>query len=300
MRTKVVFKRISNILATPWVRHAVAITALIFALISISSLSADILQSDVSLFINSSLSSFLLIVAVATVASLLRSERLHQLIRVNTPGVSRRFSYISFMYGLLLSFTPAKSAELLRFSHGPEINQVSLWMSARIFFLEKLTDIVAIGLIVCAVLIDFWVLLLLLLGGILISPAVEANILGVRDVTTGRATIGAVAFSAISWVIEGIILYFMLEHLTQPNLTLPSVIAGFSLASLVGAISFIPGGILVSEITFLKLIESSSGSLFAVVLIFRTIILLTNLLIGLGAWYLLRSKPQLFAILRKD
>lgn len=300
MHTKVVFKKISGLLAAPWVRHAVATVALIFAVISISSLSADILQSDESFFINSSLSSFLLIVGVAAVASLLRSERLHQLFRVNTPYVSRRFSYISFLYGLLLSFTPAKSAELLRFSHGPDINQVSLWLSARIFLLEKLTDIVAIGLIACAVFMDLWVLLILLLGGVLISRTVEANILGVRDVATGRATIGSVTFSVIAWVIEGIVLYFILEQLIQPNLTLPSVIAGFSIASLVGAISFIPGGILISEIAFLKLIESGSGSLFAVVLLFRATILLTNLMIGLGAWYLLRSRPQLFVILRQD
>jgi len=295
---KAVFRKASESLAAPWVRHAVAIAALAFAVVTIASLWSDIARPQVLAEIGGAPGSLLSIVAVAALASWLRSERLYLLLRVTDSGARRGVAYLSFAYGLLLSFTPAKSAELLRFSHGPDADRVGLGVSARIFLLEKLADVGAVGLIASAVFVNPWVAIVLLAAGLLLARPAERRILGPGG--TGLATAWSLGLSVGGWVIEGALLHILLEQFVQPQLAPLSVIAGFAVSSLAGALSFVPAGILVSEIAFLKLVNSGSGAVFAMVLVFRITILLTNLLIGIGAWYLLLSRQRSLAVSQRD
>ncbi len=295
---KAVFRKISNFFSKPWVRHAVAIAALAFASITIARMWKDIFSYEILANVSTSPVSITSIVVVAVLASLLRSERLYVLLKVTDQPVRRGLAYISFAYGLLLSFTPAKSAELLRFSHGSDTERVRLGLSARLFFLEKLVDVVAVCLISCAVFVSLWVALAMLMLGVLLARPIERGFL--RSGGNGLATIWSFALATLAWVIEGTVLYVLLIHLTQITLSPSSIVGGFALSSFIGALSFVPGGILVSEIAFLKLLDSGSGIIFTMVLVFRITILLTNLLIGISAWGLLLLRQQLSAASQPD
>jgi len=281
----VAFKKIEGLLLGRWFRHFISIAALCFAVTAIYKIGDGIGELDIVVNFISSPLKILLVSGAALLASFLRGERLFLLVNVYAPGGKRKFAYFAYFYGLMLAFTPARSAELMRFSFPGAIEKISFEKSLKIFSIEKIIDIFSVLLIAVTIFIGYWSGAILFLIGFVLC-----NVIGVRlldKLVLWRIIAGALLLSLIPWILEGLTLFSVLHQFNLYDFSPLDVIGGFSTSSLVGALSFVPGGILVSEATFLRLLHTGSGNLFAIILIFRLIILTTNFFIGIITWLLL-------------
>ena len=89
--------------------------------------------------------------------------------------------------------------------------------------------------------------------------------------------------SLIPWIIEGSLLFaFLRANIENLEASIAQTISLFSFASLLGAITFVPGGILVSEIVFVEMYdEIQPENIFVLLVVFRMIILMLNLFSGI-------------------
>lgn len=285
-----VFKKIEGLILKRWCRNLIAFAALSFAISSLYKISDGIRERDILFDFILSPQLMALVFGVALLATLLRGERLFLLMNAGLIGGNRRFAYSAYFYGLMLAFTPARSAELLRFAYPGAPNKVNFEISLKIFVLEKILDIFSVLLLASLIFIGLWLGVAIFFIGLCFSYLFGVRLLGKSAGL--RMLIGVLALSTLSWIFEGLVLFFVLGKFSIHDFSALDVVAGFSLSSLVGALSFVPGGILVSEAAFLELLQSGSGGLFAVVLIFRLIILFTNFCIGSFTWLFLLLKNR--------
>jgi uncharacterized membrane protein YbhN (UPF0104 family) len=167
-----------------------------------------------------------------------------------------------FLAGLVGTITPAKAGEvlkswLLRRSFG-----VPIMRSAPVVVAERITDalgVVALAAIAGAGRASAWPLLAVavvaavVVGFVLRSPFLDRfeRLVGVRE--TGRVLmrpsllVGATALSAVSWFCECLAAYVMVRGLNLRGVSLADTILVFSVGSLAGAGSFLPGGLGVAE-----------------------------------------------------
>ena len=219
-------------------------------------------------------SSFIVILILGVLfASFLRAERLHQTIRLFNINCSRYYSYTSFFYGMLLAFTPGRSAELLRFVSDKKPVIVNFKSTGKIFIVEKLADVAVIGFISLP-LLPIKLSYILVIGGVCFTVLVLSSL---------RKYIFVMILSLIPWVIEGSLLFaFLSANIKNLEASLAHTISLFSFASLLGAITFVPGGILVSEIVFVEMYdELQPENIFVLLVVFRMFILVLNLFSGI-------------------
>ncbi|MDX6507877.1 MAG: hypothetical protein QOG06_2521 [Gaiellaceae bacterium] len=177
-------------------------------------------------------------------------------------------SFAIFVAGLTMTITPAKLGELLKCGLLRRSFAVPVRRSAPVVLAERVTD--ATGVVVLAVAggagTRSWPLLLVALvavAGIVVlvrSPLLE------RFARLGEAPVAARALlgpgllagmtllSAASWLCECLAAYVCVRGL-RLGLSLPDTIVVFSLGSLAGALSFLPGGLGVSETSMTGLIR---------------------------------------------
>ncbi len=280
--TKAVFKKNRSVLAAAWFRGLVAVVALIFAGVVLTSLWSQITSSQVLIRLSDAPATIFVVVVVAAAASLLRAERLYQIVKAMCPTLGRQFAYVSFAYGMLLSFTPARSAELLRFNHRNNASEVDLKLSIRVFIAEKALDVLAVLVIAASAFVGVWVgiILLLLLWALIGRLRPRLRVVS----AVGSVWIKSILISSAAWFAEGAGLYFMLIRFGNELFSVQEVTAAFAISSVLGSLSFVPAGILISEVSFLSLIGSDSGEVFIIVLLSRLAILATNLVLGISAW----------------
>ena len=272
MRIKAVFRKIAD--------HKTALTRLIalFSVLLALRLFSEIYESlrFGDLIADLSKHPELLLVAflVVSLASLARAERLHWLVQSEQIGAMRKYCYVSFFYGMLLSFTPARSAELLRFISPHQPPGFTAKKVVRIFLVEKLVDIV--GILILAL----YLFRADLLGQTwLLLQAVVLALLFFRY----RQYVLPYCLSLIAWSLEGAGLYLWFTTLTSFNtLSVTETVAAFASSSLIGALSFVPAGLLVSEMAFISLLEFDNAEIvFAILVLFRLAVLVMNFAFGL-------------------
>jgi len=173
-----------------------------------------------------------------------------------------------FTAGLLGTITPAKLGEVLKCGLLRRSFGVPVRRSAPVVLAERVTD--ATGVVVLAVAggagSDRWPLLVLALAGVAVIVGVVRSPLLERFATLGEAPEAArtllgtrllaamTAVSALSWFCECLAAYVCVRGL-QLHLSLPDTIVVFSLGSLAGALSFLPGGLGVAETSMTGLIR---------------------------------------------
>jgi uncharacterized membrane protein YbhN (UPF0104 family) len=190
-----------------------------------------------------------------------------------------------FVAGLTMTISPAKLGEVLKCGLLRRSFAVPVRRSAPVVLAERVTD--ATGVVVLAVAggagTDRWPLLALALAGVaVIIVVVRSPLLG-RFVALGEAPEAArtllgthllaamTAVSALSWFCECLAAYLCVRGL-RLHLSLADTVVVFSLGSLAGALSFLPGGLGVAETSMTGLIRvlgdvSKAGAAAATVLI---------------------------------
>jgi uncharacterized membrane protein YbhN (UPF0104 family) len=169
-------------------------------------------------------------------------------------------SFAIFVAGLTMTVSPAKLGELLKCGLLRRSYAVPVRRSAPVVLAERVTD--ATGVVVLAVAggagTTNWPLLVAALVGvaaiviIVRSPVLErVTRLGeapqaARTLLGGRLLVDMTLLSAVSWLCECLAAYVCVRGL-RLGLSLPDTIVVFSLGSLAGAVSFLPGGLGVAE-----------------------------------------------------
>jgi uncharacterized membrane protein YbhN (UPF0104 family) len=190
-----------------------------------------------------------------------------------------------FTAGLLGTITPAKLGEVLKCGLLKRSFEVPVRRSVPIVLAERVTD--ATGVVVLAVAAGVgtnrWPLLAVALAGVAVIVLVVRSPLLERFTRLGEAPgaaralletpllVGMTALSAVSWFCECLAAYVCVRGLAL-DLSLGDTVVVFSLGSLAGALSLLPGGLGVAEGSMTGLIRvlgdvSKAGAVAATVLI---------------------------------
>jgi uncharacterized membrane protein YbhN (UPF0104 family) len=190
-----------------------------------------------------------------------------------------------FTAGLLGTITPAKLGELLKCGLLKRSFGVPVRRSVPIVLAERVTD--ATGVVALAVVAgagtNRWPLLAVALAGVAVIVLVVRSPLLERFARLGEAPVaaralletpllvGMTALSAASWFCECLAAYVCVRGL-RLDLSLGDTVVVFSLGSLAGALSFLPGGLGVAEGSMTGLIRvlgdvSRAGAVAATLLI---------------------------------
>ena len=191
-------------------------------------------------------------------------------------------SVLVFLSGLAMSVTPGKAGELLKCHLLRDRTGIPVSASAPVVLMERLTDVVSvvlmamIGITLLPVQVS-WVLAAVL--GLCLVPfllvvgrrgetflalpllrrwreGLEKSREGLRVLMRPRILAVAVGFGLAAWVSEGIALWLVLDGLdieADPALALPI----YGAATLVGAITTIPGGLVGTEGSMVALLQQS-------------------------------------------
>jgi glycosyltransferase 2 family protein len=194
-------------------------------------------------------------------------------------GVGYGDSVLLFLSGLVMSVTPAKVGEVLKSFLLRRLNGTPISASAPIVFAERLTDGLAMLLLMALGLtlypparVGFVVLVVLTLGGIALlqsqtlceallgwlgrlpggarfAPKLRALYDSTFQLLDWRVLLVSTAISFVSWGCECIALYIVLTGLGVEGglLLLQQATFVFAASTLLGLISFLPGGLGATE-----------------------------------------------------
>lgn len=205
-------------------------------------------------------------------------------------GVSRLDSGLIFTAGLVMSVTPGKLGEVFKSVLLKRVNGAAVSRSAPVVLAERLTDGLAMLLLMAMGLMlypparfAFVALVVAALAGILalqhrrlvggviegtgrlpfgakVAPRLRATYASTRELLEWRVLLTATLISVVSWGCECLAFYFVLVGVGvagTPLLLLQATFI-FAASTLFGLVSFLPGGLGVSE-------ASSAGLLMAIV-----------------------------------
>ena len=263
-----------------------------------------------------------LILALTLLNYLLRFYKWDYYLRNISVRLKVKDSLAIFLSGLTMSVTPAKLGEvfksyLLKRTNGTEVSR-----SVPVVFAERITDV--LGLLILAaisfsafqygkeILIVVLVILLALIviiksrwicGRLIrltesvplinkLSDSLRMAYESTHTLFGFKNLIVATAISVISWGFECLAMYFVLEGFGISASVLLSTFV-FSFSSLVGAVSMIPGGLLVAEGSFAGLLVLSGipkGIAAGATIIIRFCTLWFGVVIGLITLFLIRKK----------
>ena len=169
-------------------------------------------------------------------------------------------SFAIFVAGMSGTITPAKLGEVVKCGLLKRSFEVPVRRSAPIVLAERLTD--ATGVVVLAIAggagTSRWPVIVLASAGVAtIVIVVRSPLLGrfarlgeapeaARELLGTPLLVGMTALSAVSWLCECLAAYVCVRGLGL-DLSLADTVVVFSLGSLAGALSFLPGGLGVAE-----------------------------------------------------
>jgi uncharacterized membrane protein YbhN (UPF0104 family) len=212
---------------------------------------------------------FPLALALTALNYLLRFWRWERYLAKLAIAIPRGRSLTIFVAGLTMTITPAKLGELLKSGLLKRDYEVPVRRSGPVVLAERVTD--ATGVVVLAVVAGAsgrnWPLLaaaaLAVVGVVLVvrSPLLErfARLVeargAARTLLGTRLLVEMTLLSAVSWLFECLAAYVCVKGL-RLDLSLADTIVVFTLGSLAGALSFLPGGLGVAETSMTALIKA--------------------------------------------
>jgi uncharacterized membrane protein YbhN (UPF0104 family) len=207
-------------------------------------------------------------------------------------------SFAIFVAGLTMTITPAKLGELLKCALLHRAYAVPVRRSAPVVLAERVTD--ASGVVLLALVggagTRSWPLLVVAFVGVVLVVAVVRSPLLERFAFFGEATeasrallttpllVGMTLLSAVSWFCECLAAYVCVRGLGL-DLSLADTVVVFSLGSLAGAASFLPGGLGVADASMTGLIhvlgDTSKAAAAAATVLIRLATLWFAVVLGL-------------------
>ena len=254
----------------------------------------------------------------------------YYLARLGVRGVPKLQSFLVFLSGFVLTVTPGKVGEVFKSYVLAETQGVPMPKTAPIVVAERLTDVIAIvvlvligssgfhgglpwaiagvvAVLVGLVLIGSESLAALIVGSLekrpgkaaLIAPRLAVAWQSLRTMTKPRALVLPTILSVASWALEGIALHVILGGLgADPSVKLSLFV--YSTSTLAGALIPVPGGLGVTEgslgqqLTRLGGIEAATSATATILARFAT--LWFAVLLGFIALAILRAQhPKLLA-----
>ena len=184
---------------------------------------------------------FPLALALTTVNYLLRFWRWERYLKRVDIHVPFARSLSIFTAGLTMTITPAKLGELLKCALLHRSFDVPVRRSAPVVLAERVTDASGVVVVVRSPLLD---------RVAFFGEATEAS----RSLLTVPLFAGMTLLSAVSWFFESLAAYVCVRGL-HLDLSLGDTVVVFSLGSLVGAASFLPGGLGAADASMTGLIR---------------------------------------------
>jgi uncharacterized membrane protein YbhN (UPF0104 family) len=259
--------------------------------------------------------------ALAVLNYLLRFVRWAYYLRVLGINVPFHISFFVFLSGLGMSITPGKVGEFLKSHLLRDRVGVVVASSTPAIAMERVTDVMSVvllGLTGLALLPPAVSLALVAVSGLcggamlLITSRrsdwlLELPVLrrwkgplstsreGLRMLTAPRAMLIAVVLGGLAWLSEGVALWIILQGLNA-DVALLQALPVYAAATLIGAISTLPGGLVGTEGTMLALLQRvgiGPGPAAAATLLVRLVTLWFAVGIGLVALGCFqRSRPS--------
>ncbi|MSQ07315.1 MAG: flippase-like domain-containing protein [Dehalococcoidia bacterium] len=254
---------------------------------------------------------------------LLRFLRWSCLLRALDIRVSAGSSLLVFLSGLALSITPGKVGELVKSYLLRDRAGVPVASSAPVVVMERLTDAVAVVLLGLAGLVlpasrglprgVLLALVAVLLGcGVVVLLVASRRgdwLLGLPGLRRWRGALGAsrdglrrllspgplsvaMSLAALAWLSEGVALWVLLRGLDVP-LSVMQAVPIYAAATLAGAITALPGGLVGTEGSMVALLQQAGvarGPASAATLLVRLATLWFAVGIGLAALAILHRR----------
>ncbi|MBM3942724.1 MAG: flippase-like domain-containing protein [SAR202 cluster bacterium] len=264
---------------------------------------------------------------LAAINYLLRFLRWQFYLRTLSIPVPVPVSALVFLGGLALSITPGKLGELVKSYLLRDRSGVPVTLSAPVVLMERFTDVIAVALVGMAglalpasqqlpllvSLVLLSVLLLCAVAALLVfwrrgdrlldlplvrrwGQAVRESQEGMRRLLGFRPLAVALLLALLAWCSEGLALWVILRGL-DAEISVLQAVPIYAAATLVGAISTLPGGLVGTEGSMVALLQQagvSRGPAAAATLLVRLATLWFAVVIGLAAlvcWRWRRPRP---------
>ena len=218
-----------------------------------------------------------IIVGLISFSWLILFYRWHVLLKNSNINVPRKKSFLIFLSGASLSITPGHVGEIIKSQLLKNLYNIPRTKTAPIIFIEKFYDL--IGAIVASI-IGIWFfeinsLVIFAAFGFLISIFVVISIQSffkkiinqickinffkkyesiflesykiLRKSSQGKIGIVSIVLSILFWLVTGVAVYFILLGLDIDGINFLNAISIYSLSAIAGALSFIPGGVGITE-----------------------------------------------------
>ena len=258
---------------------------------------------------------------LATVNYVLRFVRWAYYLKVLSISPPLGSNILIFLSGLALSITPGKAGELLKCYLLRDRTGVPVSVSAPVVVMERLTDVVSIVLLALLglALLPMPVLLVLvvvlaLCGVVMLviltrkghwlielpllrrwKDPLSTSYEGLRLLARPKLTVIALILGAAAWFSEGLALWVILKGL-DAHISLLRAMSIYAAATLVGAVTALPGGLVGTEGSMVALLQRSEivrGAASAGTLLVRLATLWFAVAVGLLALaWLNRVKPK--------
>lgn len=230
-------------------------------------------------------------------------------------------SVLIFLAGLAMAITPGKAGELIKSYLLRDRVGVPVAESAPVVVMERLTDVISVVLLALLGLTLLPLTVLLVLALVLVLIAVLGALIvtrrgdrlfdlpfirrwrgglrtsaeGMRRLAGPRPMTVAVILGAGAWFSEGVALWVILEGL-DAQVSLLRALSIYAAATLVGAVSALPGGLVGTEGSMVAMLQQSGitrGAATAGTLLVRLVTLWFAVALGMVALFCLnRLRPS--------
>lgn len=252
---------------------------------------------------------------------LTRAVRWRYLSKVMQHPMGVRDSVYVQLSGMTMTVTPGKVGEALKGFLAREITGLPMASGVSLVFAERLADVVAVvalsfgavGIFANSALGLGFAVAALILGMVALnSERVHAFALDMavrqpwmrshrasastvshtlRTVLAARPMVVSVLLSAVAWGLEGIAFWLCITGMDFNGLTLASAVAVYAISTLIGAFTFLPGGIGLTEASMAGLLIASGmagADASAATLLIRVVTMWFGVALG---WAVLASRP---------
>lgn len=270
-----------------------------------------------------SLTTWVIILALSLGNYALRYWRWHLYISNQSPiTLTHKQHFAIYIAGFSLTMTPGKAGEAMRSLYLKQ-HGISHQRSISALFVERIIDLIAI-LLMAGMGISFlhndqsWlagaITIAIILSGITVVKMpkkwvlesalvkklpvkmynmlvfVESMLESANDLLSVRFLVVGLLIGLVAWIFEGYGLYLVMHEYTQGQSTIPLAIAIYGMAVLLGALSFMPGGLGGTEATMIFLLAKAGfdhPSAVAITFICRLVTLWFAMILGVITLFLL-------------
>lgn len=266
-------------------------------------------------------------IALTLACYFIRALRWRYLLRVTGHRLGLSDSVYIQLSGMTMTVTPGKAGEVLKAFLAREIADVPMGTGIALVFSERLSDVVAVTALSVGAIGVFsgaeyalGIAAVVLIAGIVVLGSKRAHNFvltllsrqswlrehqdsvgavsdAIRVAMALRVLALSVGLSALAWASEGIAFAICLRTFGFDGLSVPASVAVYTISTLLGALTFLPGGIGLTEASLAGLLVTSGMSAqdaAAATVLTRVVTLWFGVALG---WTVLATRPAMLRAL---